>query len=374
VGYPIFIDEIVNLEAGANFLSSFSYSNTFGNYTQSFDPFITTGPLATLIGGLPLVLGFPVLYSRVLFLLVSLSLLIFLLIKIARFHNFKFYQVLTLSGILLGCWSEVALYFSIMWGEVFGSLILVAGVLHYQQGKLRSAFLLFSSAAILVKTIFVLPVLGYFLLLLLKNIPLKNKINIILLSMTPLGFVLVNIFFDRGLAGVLQYPFDVIAAFSQNGSGLNSEMNQVSISLVLENVKIVYSNTGIGIFLLSCITLIFGIRNWREKSFDDLTPLFLSFLFYFLWFFMKGRAELTRHLAPMIFCCWYISLIPMLKILNKKENYLRPLLIGLFFILYVPNIQRDRGIILDDLKETKFIDHSIVDENSKSILKEMFDD
>ena len=151
-------------------------------------------------------------------------------------------------------------------------------------------------------------------------------------------------------------------------------------SLSLESIQIrlgsIYTREGVGAFILPFIAIFISLSNKSTKNFKRNYPIFVSIIFYFFWYLLKGDSNLTRHYIPIIVCSMIliVDFLPLIRVNHIKKIERNPKLMLLVLALFILPILKKEIIVEEGIFHIKYKNSQLENSFNKGIIREGSDD
>tara|TARA_X000000368_G_scaffold108809_1_gene84642 strand:- start:3607 stop:5322 length:1716 start_codon:yes stop_codon:yes gene_type:complete len=302
---PSFIDEYITLASNVNFFRSLDFNaGVFigGNYSVQ----ITSGPVSAIGKVIGWLLTFDFRTARLAnFIWIVLLQLIFLYILHKKF-KLKSLFLLNCSTLVIFLipWWQGALY-SI--GEIPSAIIFTNAIFLFHQFR-KTSIMLFAISILYGKFLTLLPFIGFYIPVLLKEKKLENIIRdtLLFLASSMPWLLLVKIKYEN--KSIRQYIIDQYYFITEHKTSGASSTNEIYFQNFMSNL--LNSEFGswnsyekIRVFVIPIILLIiFYINKDNINNFFGYIaqPLITSSLFIYIWFLFFNSTKWIRHTQHFI--------------------------------------------------------------------------
>lgn len=281
-----FIDEVVNLEAGVNFITSLNYKSIF--FKNNFDPQISTGIFVTLVPSAAYIITESYVIARFVFQVFIFFLICFLIYFSKTFDDLfsLFTNVLFLFLVVQSISKANSNFYTL--GEIPSSLLYFTGLTFIDSKKYKLSFLIIGISIFLGKFILFLPAFLTILLIFVKDRKFVNFINCFLYLFLPFGFWISLVIFQSNYS-IKTYFIDFIQFFI-NGGGVDNKTGLIRG----EFFNFYNLNTQVKI-VLPYFILLFFFKYMQRKDFLKYNTHLLSITGIFLWYFLISPSMYYRY-------------------------------------------------------------------------------
>src|SRR6056300_563213 len=281
-----FIDEVVNLEAGVNFITILNYKSIF--LKNNFDPQISTGIFVTLVPSAAYIITESYVIARFVFQVFIFFLICFLIYFSKTFDDLfsLFTNVLFLFLIVQSISKANSNFYTL--GEIPSSLLYFTGLTFIDSKKYKLSFLIIGISIFLGKFILFLPAFLTILLIFVKDRKFVNFINCFLYLFLPFGFWISLVIFQSNYS-IKTYFIDFIQFFI-NGGGVNNK----TVLIRGEFFNFYNLNTQVKL-VLPYFILLFFFKYMQRKDFLKYNTHLISITGIFLWYFLISPSMYYRY-------------------------------------------------------------------------------
>ncbi len=336
---PAFIDEYVVLASSVNFFKNLDFNAEI--LGGSYSVYLTSGPISAIGSVISWNLSSNFIISRIsnfYWLFILQTILSYLVV---RFYKLNFYPVLFFNGLILLLipWWIGALY-SI--GEIASMVIFTNAMFLYSKNK-RLSMILFSISIVYGKILTILPLIGFYIPIIIKKRSLKKLLNDSLYFSIPLVIWLTLVHFKYASGNLLDYLVDQYnLIMNHSSSGINTVNDKKffdSIENIMSTEVAIWSSYDLfrvaAVPILFCFVMI-KIKKILEFKFTYIIyPITFSVLIPYLWFWFFNANKWIRysqHFTVIVL----ISLSYFIFTKTKFENFDYLLMVGLL-IVFIDN-------------------------------------
>lgn len=301
ISIPNFIDEYVVLTSNFNFYTKLNFSA--GDFLGgSYSVYLTSGPISAVGSVIGWSLSKDFVYSRIFnfFWIFFLNLFLFNLTKKNKEYSKLYTLFLTLPIFLLIPWWQGMLYGL---GEI-ASMILFSNSIFIFSKKRHLAMSLFSIAIFYGKFLTLLPFLGFYIIVLIKEKKSKLFLKDLLYFIFPIipWLALLSLHYTSG--GLVNYinDFSNIIFSTNSASGIN-QISNLSVNQFLQSLNNteyinwnVYEKLRIIFLPILTIFLLLKLQKNENNIFSNLAlPIVVSILLPYLWFWFISPLKWIRY-------------------------------------------------------------------------------
>ena len=365
VRIPRFIDEYITIAAVDSFFFKGLDFNAGeflgGNYSLQ----ITSGPISAVGSVIGLNITDKLIIARISnFFWVYLLQIIFVLLIIKLYgKDLKFLLLINGLFLVLIPWWFGSLY---SLGEIPSALIFINAIFLFNKQRIL-ATILFSVCIFYGKLLNLVPFVGFYIMILLKERNLKNILKDFLYFSIPLSswLLLANIKYENG--NVFQYikdQYNFVLAHRSSGIAIQGEgfVNTFVNSILFSEYSTWNNFDKFRVIFVPIIFIFILLKNkYQINQFFGyiVTPLISSLLFSYIWFWILNSTKWIRHtqhyIIPIVICLVYLinfkiieSKIDLLMgvsllaifIENNKYLILLSILISIYIIYFIKESSR----------------------------------
>ena len=336
---PAFIDEYVVLASSVNFFKNLDFNAEI--LGGSYSVYLTSGPISAIGSVISWNLSSNFIISRIsnfYWLFILQTILSYLVV---RFYKLNFYPVLFFNGLILLLipWWIGALY-SI--GEIASMVIFTNAMFLYSKNK-RLSMILFSISIVYGKILTILPLIGFYIPIIIKKRSLNKLLNDSLYFSIPLVIWLTLVHFKYASGNLLDYLVDQYnLIMNHSSSGINTVNDKKffdSIENIMSTEVAIWSSYDLfrvaAVPILFCFVML-KIKKILEFKFTYIIyPITFSVLIPYLWFWFFNANKWIRysqHFTVIVL----ISLSYFIFTKTKFENFDYLLMVGLL-IVFIDN-------------------------------------
>ncbi len=336
---PAFIDEYVVLASSVNFFKNLDFNAEI--LGGSYSVYLTSGPISAIGSVISWNLSSNFIISRIsnfYWLFILQTILSYLVV---RFYKLNFYPVLFFNGLILLLipWWIGTLY-SI--GEIASMVIFTNAMFLYSKNK-RLSMILFSISIVYGKILTILPLIGFYIPIIIKKRSLNKLLNDSLYFSIPLVIWLTLVHFKYASGNLLDYLVDQYnLIMNHSSSGINTVNDKKffdSIENIMSTEVAIWSSYDLfrvaAVPILFCFVML-KIKKILEFKFTYIIyPITFSVLIPYLWFWFFNANKWIRysqHFTVIVL----ISLSYFIFTKTKFENFDYLLMVGLL-IVFIDN-------------------------------------
>ena len=307
----------------------------------SYSVYLTSGPISAIGSVISWNLSSNFIISRIsnfYWLFILQTILSYLVV---RFYKLNFYPVLFFNGLILLLipWWIGTLY-SI--GEIASMVIFTNAMFLYSKNK-RLSMILFSISIVYGKILTILPLIGFYIPIIIKKRSLNKLLNDSLYFSIPLVIWLTLVHFKYASGNLLDYLVDQYnLIMNHSSSGINTVNDKKffdSIENIMSTEVAIWSSYDLfrvaAVPILFCFVML-KIKKILEFKFTNIIyPITFSVLIPYLWFWFFNANKWIRysqHFTVIVL----ISLSYFIFTKTKFENFDYLLMVGLL-IVFIDN-------------------------------------
>ncbi len=336
---PTFIDEYVVLASSVNFFKNLDFNAEI--LGGSYSVYLTSGPISAIGSVISWNLSSNFIISRISNFYWIFILQTILSYLVVRFYKLNFYPILFFNGLILLLipWWIGALY-SI--GEIASMVIFTNAMFLYSKNK-KLSMILFSISIVYGKILTILPLIGFYIPIIIKKRSINQFLNDMLYFSVPLAIWLTLVHFKYASGNLFDYLIDQYnLIMNHSSSGVNTINDKKffdSIENIMSTEVAIWSSYDL--FRVAAVPIIFSfvmlkIRKVLELKFINIIyPITLSILIPYLWFWFFNANKWIRysqHFTVIVL----ISLSYFIFTKAKFENFDYLLMVGLL-IVFIDN-------------------------------------